>query len=96
MPIGQERQLELYLVHFAHYILTGQPQVNAGGVDVPVPELLLKGVEAPTAVEEVDGVAVTEQVSVDTTAKTSSSGRLLDNLIGPLLRDVTSLARNPP
>ena len=60
----QERQLELYLVHFAAYVLAGQPQVDACGVDVPVPQLFLESVEASTAVQEVDGVAVPEEMSV--------------------------------
>ena len=84
--------LELYLVHFPHHILAGQPQVDASGIDVPMAKLFLEGVKPPTAVEEVDSVAVAEEVGVHAAPEVSSPRRVLDDLIGPLLRDVTALA----
>ncbi len=57
---GQEGQLELYFGDLAPDILAGQAQVDAGCVDVSVAELLLKGIQPSTAVEEVDGVTVAE------------------------------------
>ena len=43
-PKGQEGQLELDFGDLALDILAGQAQVDAGRVDVSVPELLLKGI----------------------------------------------------
>ena len=56
--------LELYLVHLPHDILTGESQIDASGIDVPMSQLLLKRIEAPSAVQEVDGITVAEQVSM--------------------------------
>ena len=39
---GQEGQLELDLRDLPHHVLAGESEVDAGGVDVGVPELLLK------------------------------------------------------
>ena len=44
LPNGQKRQLELYFAHLPHHIFAGQPQVDAGGVNVAMAELLLKGI----------------------------------------------------
>ena len=49
---GQEGQLELDLRHLSHHILVGQTQVDAGGIDVSMSELLLEGVKAPFTVQE--------------------------------------------
>ena len=52
--------LELHLRDFPANVFIGEPQINSRGVDVSVTQLLLKGVEPSTAVEEVDGVTMTK------------------------------------
>lgn len=88
---GQVWQLEWDLGDLSLDVLIRQPQVDSGGVDVSVPELLLEGVQPAAVVQEVDRVPVAEQVSVDISLETGSPGSLLDDLIGPLLGDVTTL-----
>ena len=41
---GQEEQLELYLLDLSLNIPVGEAKVDSRGVDVPMPQLLLKGV----------------------------------------------------
>ena len=55
-------------------------------------ELFLLCAQATAAVEEVDCVAVAEQMSVDIPLKPRAVRGLLDNLVCPLLGDVTALA----
>ena len=77
--------LELYLVHFPHHILAGQPQVDASGIDVPMAKLFLEGVKPPTAVEEVDCVPVPEEMRMHRSLKGCTDSGPLDDLVGPLL-----------
>ena len=87
-PKGQDEQLELYLGHLSHHVLARETQVDTRGVDVPVAELLLEGIESAAAVQEVDRVAVAEEMSVDVPLEPGSTGRSTDDLIGPLLGDM--------
>lgn len=64
LPEGQEQQLELNLGHLSFHILIRQAHVDAGRVDVPVPQLLLQHIQATAAVGKNDGVAVTEEVGM--------------------------------
>ena len=85
---GQDEQLELYLGHLSHHVLTRETQVDTRGVDVPVAQLLLESVESAAAVQEVDRIAVAEEMSVHIPLEPSSPNCLSDDLVRPLLRDV--------
>ena len=60
---AHERQPELYLGHLPHHILGGQPQVDAGGTNVSMSEVLLEGGEPAIAVQVVDSIAVPEEMA---------------------------------
>ena len=62
---GQKEQLELDLGHLSFHVFIGETQVDPRSVDVPMPQLLLEGIKPPTAVQEVDGIAVPEEMSMD-------------------------------
>ena len=49
-PIGQKRQLELYLGYFTHTILIRETQVDARSVDIPVTQLFLQGIDSSSTV----------------------------------------------
>ena len=63
------------------------------GVYVPVSKLLLQGIQTTTAVEEVDGVPMSEQVGMHISLKPCPTGELPDYLVSPLLGEVSAFAR---
>ena len=79
------------LGNLAPDVLIGQPEVDAGSVDVAVTQLLLKGIQAATAIQEVNSIAMPEQVGVDIALQISPLSRSFDYLVCPLLGDVASL-----
>ena len=93
MPKGQEQQLELDFGDLSLHVLMGKAQVDAGSVDVPMSQLLLKGIQTSTTIQEVNRVAVPEEVGMDIALKSSAPGGRPDELIRPLLRDVATLPR---
>ena len=50
-----------------------------------MPELLLVGIESPATVQEVDGVAVAEQMGVDAALEVCPLGHVLDDLVARCL-----------
>ena len=79
------------LGNLASYILVGQPEVDAGSVNVPVTKLLLKGIKAATTVQEIDCVAVAKQMGMHLTLQACQLSRGLDYLVRSLFGDVSSL-----
>ena len=55
-------------------------------------QLLLEGIQPATAIEEVDGIAMSEEVSVDLAFEPSLPGGALDDLVGSLFGDVATLS----
>ena len=85
--------LELDLLYLSLHILIGEPQVDARGVDVFVPQLFLEGVQTSTTVEKVDCIPMAEEMGVDLPLELGATSRSLDDLIRSLLGDVTTLTR---
>jgi len=86
------RGSELEFGDFPTQVVIREAQVDAGGVDVAVAQLLLEGVQTPTTVQEVDGIAMAKQVSVDIAGQVGPAGRTFDNLVSSLLGDVATLS----
>ena len=55
--------------------------------------MLLEGVQPATAVEEIDGVPVTEKVGMYVALESGPAGRILDDLISPLFGDAAASPR---
>jgi len=58
-----------------------------------MPQLLLESIQPPTAIQEVDGIAVAEEMGMDGAVEACSSGSCLDDLVRPLFGDVAALPR---
>ena len=67
-------------------VLVRESTVNPGSANVMMPELLLAGVEAPSTVQEVDGVAP-EEMSVNAAFETRPTRCRPDDLVGTLFGD---------
>ena len=87
------RGSKLDLGDFSPQIVVGKAQVDAGSIDVSVPQLFLKGIKPAAAVEEVDGVAMAEEVGMDVAFQTRSLSCSLEDLVSSLFGDVFSFTR---
>lgn len=58
-----------------------------------MPQLLLESIQPATAIQEVDGIAVAEEMGMDGAAEACSLSSCLDDLVRPLFGDVTTLPR---
>ena len=64
LPNGQIPQLKLHLSHLSLHVLIREAKVDAGRIDIPVSQLFLQGIQAATTVQEVNGVAMAEEVGM--------------------------------
>jgi len=55
-------------------------------------QLFLEGIQSTAAVQEVDGVPVTEEMGMYVSLKVGPAGSRLDDLVSPLLGDVATSA----
>ena len=74
-------------------ILVSKPQVDACGVYVSMSKLLLEGIQTAPGVEEVDGIAMAEQVGMHVPLKPCAASCPSDNPVSPLLGEVSTFAR---
>ena len=81
LPKGQEGQLELNSGCLSFDIFIREPEIDSGCIDVPMSQLLLEGIQAAPVVKKVDGIAMPEQMGVDSPLQVGLWCSLLDDLV---------------